>query len=266
MGLSLKTFPTLADAAVAVNADPAARYLGGGTLVIRDTNEGDTTFSTYVRSTDPALSEIAITGNTVRIGAGVTMSAIARHDGLEFLAPAARAVGGPAIRNMATVGGNLFAPTPYGDFGVALLALDALVEIGSGTAPIADFFAARDGALANALVKSVSIDLPNANVFRFLKVSRVKPKGVSVVSIAAVIEEQGGVISSARIAYGCMADRPIRAHAAEAALIGKPRTSQGISAALAVAGEGTSPVTDAIASAWYRAEVLPVHLGRLLLA
>jgi hypothetical protein len=27
-----------------------------------------------------------------------------------------------------------------------------------------------------------------------------------------------------------------------------------------------SPTTDAIASGWYRAEVLPVHLGRLLLA
>jgi CO/xanthine dehydrogenase FAD-binding subunit len=265
MGLSLKTFPTLAEAAAAVNADAAARYLGGGTLVIRDANEGDTTFSTYVRSTDPALSEISIADGKARIGAGVTMAAIARHEGLEFLAPAARAVGGPAIRNVASVGGNLFAPTPYGDMGVALLALGASVEIGSATAPIEDFFAARDGALANALIKSVIVDLPNSNAFRFLKVSRVKPKGVSVVSIAAVIEEQGGVILSARIAYGCMADRPIRAHAAEAALIGKPRTSEGIAAALAAAGEGASPLTDAIASAWYRAEVLPVHLGRLLL-
>jgi CO/xanthine dehydrogenase FAD-binding subunit len=35
---------------------------------------------------------------------------------------------------------------------------------------------------------------------------------------------------------------------------------------LAVALEGMSPITDAIASGWYRAEVLPVHLGRLLLA
>ena len=35
---------------------------------------------------------------------------------------------------------------------------------------------------------------------------------------------------------------------------------------LAVALEGVSPITDAIASGWYRGEVLPVHLGRLLLA
>jgi CO/xanthine dehydrogenase FAD-binding subunit len=52
----------------------------------------------------------------------------------------------------------------------------------------------------------------------------------------------------------------------EAALIGKPRTTDGIRDGLAVATDGTSPITDAIASAWYRGQVLPVHLSRLLLA
>ena len=63
-----------------------------------------------------------------------------------------------------------------------------------------------------------------------------------------------------------MADRPMRAKAAEKALLGRKLTSDGIAPALAVASEGTSPITDPIASAWYRNEVLPVHLGRLLLA
>jgi hypothetical protein len=43
-------------------------------------------------------------------------------------------------------------------------------------------------------------------------------------------------------------------------------TREGIAPALAIAGEGTTPADDAISSAWYRREVLPVHLGRLLLA
>ena len=47
--------------------------------------------------------------------------------GLAFLAPVAESIGGPAVRNMATVGGNLFARSPYGDFAVALLALGATV-------------------------------------------------------------------------------------------------------------------------------------------
>jgi CO/xanthine dehydrogenase FAD-binding subunit len=62
-----------------------------------------------------------------------------------------------------------------------------------------------------------------------------------------------------------MADRPVRAKAAEKALLGKSLDQNGIAAALAAATEGIAPITDPIASAWYRAEVLPVHLGRLLL-
>ena len=38
-----------------------------------------------------------------------------------------------------------------------------------------------------------------------------------------------------------------------------------IAAAVAAAAEGTSPASDAIASDWYRREILPVHLRRLLL-
>lgn len=266
MGLSLQSFPTIDAARAALNENSAARYLGGGTLVVRSANEGDIGFSAYVRSTEPALTAISAAGGRATVGAGVTMAKLLRERALSFLAPAAKAVGGPAIRNVATVGGNLFAPTPYGDFAVALLALDAALDIAGSAVPAADFFEGRHSVHAQSLVRSVSFDLPQAGTFRFSKTSRVKPKGASVVTIAAVIEENAGKITSARIAYGCMADRPIRGTAAEAALIGKPRKQEGIADALAVATEGTSPVTDAIASGWYRGEVLPVHLGRLLLA
>jgi len=264
MALALQTFPTVKDANAALKA-AGTRYLGGGTLVVRAANEGDVSVSGLVRSTDPALSTIALAGGKVRIGASVTMAAIARHPDLGALAKAARAVGGPAIRNMATVGGNLFAPAPYGDFAVALLALDAAVGTEDGELPIETFLARRDG--SRSIVTSVSFTLPKADGFRFLKVSRVKPKGVSVLSIAAVLEQAAdGTVSSARIALGCMADRPMRAKAAEKALKGKKLDQNGIAASLAAATEGIAPITDPIASAWYRAEVLPVHLGRLLLA
>ena len=263
MALALQTFPTVKDANAALQT-AGTRYLGGGTLVVRAANEGDVSVSGLVRSTDPALSAIAIAGGKVRIGASVTMAAIARHPDLGALAKAARAVGGPAIRNMATIGGNLFAPAPYGDFAVALLALDATVGTEDGELPIEIFLAKRDG--SRAIVTAVSFTLPKDDSFRFLKVSRVKPKGVSVLSIAAVLERAAdGTVSSARIALGCMADRPVRAKAAEKALLGKSLDRDGIAAALAAVTEGIAPITDPIASAWYRAEVLPVHLGRLLL-
>ncbi|MER9682944.1 FAD binding domain-containing protein [Mesorhizobium sp. M0184] len=264
MALALQTFATVKDASAALKAG-GTHYLGGGTLVVRAVNEGDVSISGFVRSTDPALSAITVSGGTVRIGASVTMAAIARHPDLAPLAHAARAVGGPAIRNMASVGGNLFAPAPYGDFTVVLLALDATVSTGDGELPIETFLAKRES--NDAIVTAVGFTLPTEGGFRFLKVSRVKPKGVSVLSIATVLEHApDGTVSSARIALGCMADRPIRARAAEKALIGRELTSEGIAPALAVARDGTSPRTDPIASAWYRNEVLPVHLGRLLLA
>ncbi|RVD49737.1 MAG: xanthine dehydrogenase family protein subunit M [Mesorhizobium sp.] len=263
MALALQTFATVKDANAALKS-AGTRYLGGGTLVVRAANEGDVSVSGLVRSTEPALSAIEVSGGKVRIGASVTMAEIARHPDLGTLAKAARAVGGPAIRNMATVGGNLFAPSPYGDFAVALLALDATVGTDDGDTPIETFLAGRDN--SRAIVTSVSFMLPRAGSFRFLKVSRVKPKGVSVLSIAIVLEQAGnGTVSSARIALGCMADRPVRAKAAENALLGKTLDQDGIAAALAACTEGAAPITDPIASAWYRAEVLPVHLGRLLL-
>ncbi|MER8575671.1 FAD binding domain-containing protein [Mesorhizobium sp. M1338] len=264
MALALQTFATVKDANAALKA-AGTRYLGGGTLVVRAANEGDVSVSGLVRSTEPSLSAIVVAGGKVRIGGSVTMAAIARHPDLGALAKAARAVGGPAVRNMATVGGNLFAPAPYGDFAVALLALDAIVGTDDGETPIEIFLANREG--SRAIVTSVSFALPKADSFRFLKVSRVKPKGVSVLSIASVLAlAPDGTVSLARIALGCMADRPMRASAAEKALIGRTLTADGIAPALAAAGDGTSPITDPIASAWYRNEVLPVHLGRLLLA
>jgi CO/xanthine dehydrogenase FAD-binding subunit len=264
MSLGLQSFATVKEAEAALRA-AGARYLGGGTLVVRAANEGDLGFSTMVRTADPELRKIEIAYGTARLGASVTMAEIARHKELGAIAPAARAVGGPAVRNMATVGGNLFAPAPYGDFAVALLALDATVHAGGEDVPVEAFLANRTK--NQAIVSSVRFNLPAQGGFRFLKTSRVKPKGTSVVSIAASLEQDAkGFVSAARVALGCMADRPVRAKAAEAALVGKPLTREGIEDAVAAVGEGTQPITDAVASAWYRAEVLPVHFARLLLA
>jgi CO/xanthine dehydrogenase FAD-binding subunit len=62
-----------------------------------------------------------------------------------------------------------------------------------------------------------------------------------------------------------MAPTPIRARAVERALEGRSLDAAGIAPALAAAAEGTSPATDALASAWYRREVVAIHLRRLLL-
>jgi xanthine dehydrogenase small subunit len=270
MTVQVKTFGSMSEAAAALASDRAARFFSGGTLLMRALNEGDTAIGTIVRATDPSYRLVRTEGARISIGAGVRMVDILASRELAFLHPVARVVGGPAVRAMATVGGNLFAPSPYGDFTVALLALDATVMVqgaygGAQQTPLEQFLASRDR-VGGGLVTAVTVPRPaGSDAFRFRKVARVKPKGVSVLSIAAHLPVTGGRIAGARVAYGAMAPTPIRARAVERGLEGGSLDAAGIAPALAAAAEGTSPATDALASAWYRREVVAIHLRRLLL-
>jgi xanthine dehydrogenase small subunit len=269
MSVSVKTCSSPAEAAAALSADRGARYIAGGTLVMRALNEGDVGITTLVRLADRSLSEIRTSGARVTLGAEVTLIQILRNSELAFLHPVARTIGGPAVRSMGTVGGNLFAYPPFGDLTVALLALDATVSVQGGYGQremaLEEFLAGRDRA-QGTLVTGVSFARPpSPDAFRYRKVSRVKPKGASVISIAAYLPNMSGRVSGARIAYGAMAPTAIRAKAVERALEGRSLDDAGVSAAVAAAAEGTAPLTDAIASAWYRREVVGVHLRRVLL-
>ena len=57
MPVTVKTFASSGEAASALSSDRGARYLGGGTLVMRALNEGDISISTVVRATDGALAQ-----------------------------------------------------------------------------------------------------------------------------------------------------------------------------------------------------------------
>jgi CO/xanthine dehydrogenase FAD-binding subunit len=269
MPVMVRTFASSSEAAAALSSDRAVRYLGGGTLVMRALNEGDISISTIVRASDPALTRIDATGSRVTIGAGVTFARILAERDLAFLHAPARSIGGPAVRNMGTVGGNLFAPVPYGDFTVALLALDAMVSVqgglGSRDVPIEEFLQSRERQVGT-LVLSISCQKPgSAEAFRYRKIARIKPKGGSVITLAAHLPVSSGRIIGARVALGSMAPMPLRARAAERALEGHSLDAATIGAAATAVVEGTSPGDNALASAWYRREIVGVHLRRLLL-
>src|SRR5215510_9169871 len=264
MAVTVRTFASSGEAAAALSSDRGARYLGGGTLVMRALNEGDVSISTIVRASDHALTRIDATGSRITIGAGVTFARILAERDLAFLHAPARSIGGPAVRNMGTVGGNLFAQNPFGDFTVALLALDATVAVqggfGARDIPIEEFLQSRERQ-AGALVLSVSCTRPaSADAFRYRKVARIKPKGGAVITLAAHLPVSGGRIAGARIALGSMAPTQIRARAAERALEGCSLDSSTIAAAASAASEGTAPTDNALGSAWYRREIIGVHL------
>src|SRR4029453_18016306 len=221
MPVTVKTFASSGEAASALSSDRGARYLGGGTLVMR--------------ATDQALSRIDVASSRIALGAGVTFARVLAERDLAFLHAPARSIGGPAVRNMGTVGGNLFAPVPYGDFTVALLALDATVSVqgglGSRDVPIEEFLQSRERQ-PGTLVLSISCQKPaSAEAFRYRKIARIKPKGGSVITLAAHLPVSGGRIVGARVALGSMAPTPIRAGGAERALEGRSLDAATIPAA-----------------------------------
>jgi CO/xanthine dehydrogenase FAD-binding subunit len=258
----VETYGTVAEAGRAMLAARAAHFLGGGTILMRAVNEADAGVETVVRTTDPALRQVRVEGAAVVLGAGVTMAEVVAHRDLSFLAPVARVIGGPQVRAAATVAGNLFAAPPYGDLAGALLALGASVETADGRRMSVDDLLRPNA--PRVLVTAVHIPRPRDSAFRFLKVSRVKPKGISVFSVAALLPSGGGRIEAPRIVFNGMGPRPMRATGAERALAGQPLDAAAIARAAAAAAEGLTPEDDAIASAWYRREVAGVHLRRLL--
>jgi len=254
-------------AAEMLSTDSGARFVGGGTIVVRNVTSGDVGIRRLVLSDGLGLDQIRVNGGRAKIGAAVTMARIAAHPALSSLAHVAREIGGPAVRAMATVGGNLFAAAPYGDLAVALLALDAEVAVEGArdkeTVALEKFLSTR-WHYATSIVKSVSFTLPAEGAFRFAKVMRRHPHGASVLSIAALLPLSDGKVKSARVAYGAMAPTAMRAKAVEQALEGATLDEATIAKAAAVAAEGTAPASDPFASDWYRRNVLPVHLARLL--
>ena len=260
MAVTIEKHATVGDAQRALGGD--AVYLGGGTILMREINAG-LVQGRIIRSTDPVLKQIRQSGDGFEIGAGVTMSALANHAELAFLHPVVRAIGGPQIRNMATIGGNLFAEPPYGDLAAALLALGArLVMAGGQARPIEEFFRDRKRA---GLITAIQLPRPRDNKsFAFHKVSRVKPKGVSVISFSALLPRDAGRLRGVRIACIGLGLGPLRAFSAERALEGQVLDAASITRAAQLVTDGLEPPTDALASSWYRREVAGVHLKRLL--
>jgi CO/xanthine dehydrogenase FAD-binding subunit len=243
--------------------------IAGGTLAVAALNYGEAMDNPLITVDGLGLDRIEIKGKKVTLGALATMANIARDRRLKFLHPVANSIGGPAVRAMATVGGNLFAPAPYGDMAAALLALDAEVSLHDGKAarrlPLETFLQDRKK-LKAAFVLAVSFAAPEAKDFRYIKIVRRKPVSASVVTIATLLPRRAGTIRGARIALGAMAMHAIRARKAEAALEGKALSKAAVEAAANVIAEGATPFDDAYASAWYRRAIASVQFKRLLLA
>lgn len=246
----------------------ALTILAGGTGVLRDVHPSD---DGYLLGVDRlGLDRVVPRDGGWSVGAAVSAGALRDAVPLPALAQATHSVGGPAIQNMATVGGNVFAPAPAGDLAVALLAFGADLVFatpdGEVTRGIEDFYADwENGAAPRAgLLTRIDLDAP-AGAAAYLKCARRRFASPSVATVAAQVEKgDGSTVTAARIAIGGASPHPVRCPAAEEAVVGSRLDEAALVAAAHAAEAGVSPETDSVASAWYRRRMAGVFTRRVL--
>lgn len=250
---------------------PDLVVMGGGTLVMAAINDGHLFPKRAMSLRRAGLDGVNTANGQVEVGAGVTASRLARIEALPPLARAAALLGGPALRTMATVGGNLFARPPYGDLAVPLLALDATVELagpdGTRSLPLTDFYAERgapDGPRPGELVAGLRVPCPN-DATAYVKLGRRQANTPSVAAVAACLAmDADGRCQDVRIALGAAGPTPLRARTAEAALAGQRLDADAVEEAALAAMAECDPPTDALATAWYRRQMVGVAVRRAL--
>jgi len=173
------------------------------------------------------------------------------------LAEAARRSGSIAIRNAATIGGNLANASPAADLATPLLVMDAHLFLASTrgirVVAIKDFFIGPGETVLNPdeLIVEISIS-PFKGKTVFLKLGRRKAMTLSVVNVAVRLDMIGKTCNEARIALGSVAPTPMRCIKAEEMLKGKMLDNALIAQCASVAITETKPIDDQRATAWYR--------------
>jgi xanthine dehydrogenase iron-sulfur cluster and FAD-binding subunit A len=161
------------------------------------------------------------------------------------------------VRNAATIGGNIAGGSPIGDGPPALIALGAVLHLRRGderrVLALEDFFLAyhKQDRLPGEFVEGVTIPV-SAPGLRCYKLSKRFDDDISAVCGCFNVMVEGGVVASARIAFGGMAGTPKRAVAAEAALLGHGFDLERIEVACAAMAGDFRPLSDMRASAEYR--------------
>jgi carbon-monoxide dehydrogenase medium subunit len=256
--LSNVLVPTSAEEAAAAFGDGAGiTVLAGGTTVVPALTLGQLRAERTLFLGRAGLDRIERSNGTIKIGAMTTVSALL--DGVpEPLATFAAHVADYEIRGQATIGGNLCAAaggtTPTGDLQAPLLALDARIRsVGAGgarTESVDDFLAAGP---AGRLVVEIEVDAPKRAATAAVR--RPHAHAYSVLAVAAA-ETANGV----RVAILGAGPRAVRAASVEQALAGGASVAEAAPNAL----DDVEPQDDALASAWYRRQVLPGLVERAL--
>ena len=248
---------TLVEAMDALSSAPKPLApIAGGTDLLIDLEQGrHSPVHTLVDITEiEELLALEIRGDMLFIGAGVPVNRIVRDPLVgahaQALVEACELIGGPQVRNVATLGGNVAHALPAADGTIALLALDAEAEIArlidpaavpggvnSQRIPLADLFRGPGkSSLKHGEELIVGFYIPIQKTLRdsscFKRIMRPQGVALPIINVAIWLERREDSIKDIRIAVGPGAATPWRARDAEQVLVGRSMNDETVEAAL----------------------------------
>jgi carbon-monoxide dehydrogenase medium subunit len=224
----------------------------------------------------PGLDTLAEEDGGLRIGALVRHKACERSELLGgrwgTLGAAAPLISDPIVRNLGTVGGSLAHGDPQGDWGSALLAMDAEVVAhgpdDTRTIPLVELF---QGPFVTSLRPTeiiTEVRVPDPGPVAggtYLKLER-KVGDFATVGVAVHLSMQDGKVGRAGIALTAVGPTNLRATDAESVLTGSELTEEAIREAARLAAAAAQPHSDTRGSEDFKRHVVRVFTERGLRA
>lgn len=217
------------------------------------------------------LGKVRVDGEGIRLGALTRYFVLEESAELAGVCPilgeAARLIGNVRVRTLGTVGGSLAHADPAGELPLVMVALDASLTLrcvrGVRRVPAADFFTGYLTTVLgpDELVTEVEVPATRGQGTAVEELAR-RAGDFAMVAVAAVVRvDRRGRVDEARLAYGGVGPRPLRARSSEDALIGQEPTAERVALAARRARASLQPESDAFVSAAYRSLLVEV-LGR----
>ncbi|HTU29634.1 MAG TPA: xanthine dehydrogenase family protein subunit M [Solirubrobacteraceae bacterium] len=217
----------------------------------------------------PGLSGVERQDGHWRIGALTTHATLEHSPELGLVSEVAATIADPQVRHRGTIGGSLAHGDSASDLPAAMLVTEAEVTLqgpdGQRTLAAAELF---EDYLTTAVgecevLTEVRVPVLDGYDHSYHKFNR-RSEDWAMVGVCAVVRAAGGTCEDVRIGLTNMGSVPMRATAAEDALRGKELTAENISAAAALAAEGTNPPSDLNASAEYKRHLATVLTRRAI--
>jgi len=223
------------DAIALLMENPNARLVAGGTDVLIKLREGEKAFSELVDI--HGLEELKFIfldeKKNILIGSGAVFTDIIESDLINryipMLGDAAQSVGGPQIRNIATIGGNICNGVTSADSASSLFALNASVVIKSAAGireiPISQFYLGPGKVDLNPGEVLISIKITPENYEDsfgyYYKYAMRNAMDIATIGCAVSLKTKEHKLTDYRIAYGVAGPVPIRCPNTEKAVLNK---------------------------------------------